>query len=191
MSARTTRVLGLCQPGDGLRAASRAYRRVVGGGAAITTDSPATDLHALRRRCKETSPPKGPQDCRGCASSIQSPDDPCVSETRISPGDIARLLHEAKTSEVPRCVWPSQRHIHRAVLARSSPVRPTLGNPASLGDMRFTGVASPSSCPMFPQRVPMRIGLQGQQSRIHPVWLCGSWFDLVPWLSRHGPWPRT
>jgi CHAD domain-containing protein len=35
------------------RSISRAYRRVVRGGAAITTDSPATDLHALRKRCKE------------------------------------------------------------------------------------------------------------------------------------------
>lgn len=32
---------------------ARTYRRVVRGGAAITTDSPATDLHALRKRCKE------------------------------------------------------------------------------------------------------------------------------------------
>ncbi len=35
------------------RSISRAYRRVVRGGAAITSDSPATDLHALRKRCKE------------------------------------------------------------------------------------------------------------------------------------------
>ena len=35
------------------RTISRAYRRVVRGGAAITTDSPASDLHALRKRCKE------------------------------------------------------------------------------------------------------------------------------------------
>jgi CHAD domain-containing protein len=35
------------------RSISRTYRRVVRGGAAITTDSPATDLHALRKRCKE------------------------------------------------------------------------------------------------------------------------------------------
>jgi hypothetical protein len=115
------------------RSISRAYRRVVRGGVAITTDSPATDLHALRKRCKETSPPKGPQDCRRRASSIQSADDPCVSETRISPGDIARLLHEAETSEVPLCVRPSQRHIHRADLTGSSPVRPTPPAPAVAG----------------------------------------------------------
>jgi len=35
------------------RTISRAYRRVVRGGAAITIDSPASDLHALRKRCKE------------------------------------------------------------------------------------------------------------------------------------------
>jgi CHAD domain-containing protein len=35
------------------RSISRAYRRVVRGGAAITTDSQATDLHAVRKRCKE------------------------------------------------------------------------------------------------------------------------------------------
>jgi CHAD domain-containing protein len=35
------------------RSIARAYRRVVAGGAAITTDSPATGLHALRKRCKE------------------------------------------------------------------------------------------------------------------------------------------
>src|SRR5674476_1532060 len=35
------------------RSISRAYRRVVRGGVAITTDSSATDLHALRKRCKE------------------------------------------------------------------------------------------------------------------------------------------
>jgi CHAD domain-containing protein len=35
------------------RSITRAYRRVVRGGAAITTDSPATDLHAVRKRCKE------------------------------------------------------------------------------------------------------------------------------------------
>ncbi|MGV8908529.1 MAG: CHAD domain-containing protein [Propionicimonas sp.] len=35
------------------RCISRAYRRVARGGAGITTDSPATDLHALRKRCKE------------------------------------------------------------------------------------------------------------------------------------------
>jgi len=35
------------------RSISRAYRRVVRSGTAITTDSPATDLHALRKRCKE------------------------------------------------------------------------------------------------------------------------------------------
>ncbi len=32
---------------------SRAYRRVARGGAAITVDSPAEDLHDLRKRCKE------------------------------------------------------------------------------------------------------------------------------------------
>jgi CHAD domain-containing protein len=32
---------------------SRAYRRVARGGAAITGDSPAEDLHTLRKRCKE------------------------------------------------------------------------------------------------------------------------------------------
>ena len=31
----------------------RAYRRVVRGGAAVTSESRATDLHALRKRCKE------------------------------------------------------------------------------------------------------------------------------------------
>jgi CHAD domain-containing protein len=35
------------------RSISRAYRRVVRSGTAITPDSPATDLHALRKRCKE------------------------------------------------------------------------------------------------------------------------------------------
>ena len=35
------------------RSITRAYRRVVRGGAAITTHSPAEDLHALRKRCKE------------------------------------------------------------------------------------------------------------------------------------------
>ena len=35
------------------RGISRAYRRVVRGGAAITGDSPAEDLHGLRKRCKE------------------------------------------------------------------------------------------------------------------------------------------
>jgi CHAD domain-containing protein len=35
------------------RSITRAYRRVVRGGAAITNDSPATDLHAVRKRCKE------------------------------------------------------------------------------------------------------------------------------------------
>jgi CHAD domain-containing protein len=32
---------------------SRAYRRVVRGGSLIRADSPATELHALRKRCKE------------------------------------------------------------------------------------------------------------------------------------------
>jgi CHAD domain-containing protein len=32
---------------------SRAYRRVARGGAAISPDSPGTDLHELRKRCKE------------------------------------------------------------------------------------------------------------------------------------------
>jgi len=35
------------------RSISRAYRRVARGGAAISRDSPAEDLHRLRRRCKE------------------------------------------------------------------------------------------------------------------------------------------
>ena len=35
------------------RSLSRAYRRVLRGGAAISDDSPATDLHQLRKRCKE------------------------------------------------------------------------------------------------------------------------------------------
>ncbi|MHB1010891.1 MAG: CHAD domain-containing protein [Propionibacteriaceae bacterium] len=35
------------------RSIARAYRRVVRGGAAITIESPAEDLHALRKRCKE------------------------------------------------------------------------------------------------------------------------------------------
>ena len=35
------------------RSISRSYRRVARDGAAITTDSPATDLHVLRKRCKE------------------------------------------------------------------------------------------------------------------------------------------
>ena len=35
------------------RAITRAARRVVRGGAAVSSDSPATDLHALRKRCKE------------------------------------------------------------------------------------------------------------------------------------------
>jgi CHAD domain-containing protein len=35
------------------RSLSLAYRRVVRGGAAISGDSPAEDLHRLRRRCKE------------------------------------------------------------------------------------------------------------------------------------------
>ncbi len=35
------------------RCISRAYQRVVRGGAAISADSPAVDLHALRKRCKE------------------------------------------------------------------------------------------------------------------------------------------
>jgi CHAD domain-containing protein len=35
------------------RSIARAYRRVVHSGAAITTDSPAMDLHAVRKRCKE------------------------------------------------------------------------------------------------------------------------------------------
>ncbi len=35
------------------RSISRAYRRVARGGAAICAESPATDLHALRKRCKE------------------------------------------------------------------------------------------------------------------------------------------
>lgn len=35
------------------RSITRAHRRVARGGAAIATDSPATDLHALRKRCKE------------------------------------------------------------------------------------------------------------------------------------------
>ena len=35
------------------RGISRAYRRVVRGGAAISVDSPAEDLHVLRKRCKE------------------------------------------------------------------------------------------------------------------------------------------
>ncbi len=35
------------------RSVSRAYRRVARGGAAISAGSPATDLHALRKSCKE------------------------------------------------------------------------------------------------------------------------------------------
>ena len=35
------------------RSISRAYRRVARGGAAISRDSPAEDLHTLRKRCKE------------------------------------------------------------------------------------------------------------------------------------------
>ena len=35
------------------RSISRAYRRVARGGAAISADSPGTDLHELRKRCKE------------------------------------------------------------------------------------------------------------------------------------------
>ena len=35
------------------RSLSRAYRRVLRGGAAIGDDSPAADLHRLRKRCKE------------------------------------------------------------------------------------------------------------------------------------------
>ena len=35
------------------RSISRAYRRVARGGAAIGADSPAEDLHELRKRCKE------------------------------------------------------------------------------------------------------------------------------------------
>lgn len=35
------------------RSIARAYRRVVRSGATITTDSPAEELHALRKRCKE------------------------------------------------------------------------------------------------------------------------------------------
>jgi len=35
------------------RGISRAYRRVVGGGAAIAVDSAAEELHELRKRCKE------------------------------------------------------------------------------------------------------------------------------------------
>lgn len=35
------------------RSITRAYRRVVRDGAAVTPESPATDLHALRKRCKE------------------------------------------------------------------------------------------------------------------------------------------
>ena len=35
------------------RSISRAYRQVVRGGAAICAESPATDVHALRKRCKE------------------------------------------------------------------------------------------------------------------------------------------
>jgi CHAD domain-containing protein len=35
------------------RCISRAYRRVARGGAAITGDSPAVELHTLRKRCKE------------------------------------------------------------------------------------------------------------------------------------------
>jgi len=37
----------------GSRCISRAHRRVARGGAAIGADSPASDLHALRKRCKE------------------------------------------------------------------------------------------------------------------------------------------
>lgn len=37
----------------GARSISRAYRRVARGGAAISADSPAEDLHALRKRAKE------------------------------------------------------------------------------------------------------------------------------------------
>jgi CHAD domain-containing protein len=37
----------------GSRSISRAYRLVARGGAAIRADSPAGDLHALRKRCKE------------------------------------------------------------------------------------------------------------------------------------------
>ncbi|MBC7594803.1 MAG: CHAD domain-containing protein [Kineosporiaceae bacterium] len=35
------------------RGISRAYRRVLGGGGAISNDSPAEDLHTLRKNCKE------------------------------------------------------------------------------------------------------------------------------------------
>jgi CHAD domain-containing protein len=35
------------------RSISRAYRRVARGGAAISADSPGTDLHELRKKCKE------------------------------------------------------------------------------------------------------------------------------------------
>ena len=54
------RLAGLPQDGEHLSAGEwadasilRAYRRVVRGGAAIRADSPAVDLHELRKRCKE------------------------------------------------------------------------------------------------------------------------------------------
>src|SRR5665811_995412 len=54
------RLAGLPQDGEHLSAGEwadasilRAYRRVVRGGAAIRADSPAVELHELRKRCKE------------------------------------------------------------------------------------------------------------------------------------------
>jgi len=54
------RLAGLPQDGEHLSAGewadasiSQAYRRVARGGAAIRADSPAADLHELRKRCKE------------------------------------------------------------------------------------------------------------------------------------------
>ena len=66
-------------------------------------------------RCSRpaTWPPNGPLDCRRCANSVRSSDDTCNCETRISPLDIARMLHEAESSMVATRVRPCQRHIRR------------------------------------------------------------------------------
>jgi CHAD domain-containing protein len=60
---QTLAALAAAEPGDepgrltagdlAARGISRAYRKVERGGRAITDESPAADLHALRKRCKE------------------------------------------------------------------------------------------------------------------------------------------
>ena len=83
---------------------------------------------------------------------------------------------------------PCQRHIRRVRLAGSSPVRPTLGNPAWLGETRSQRSRFPrfvpNTCPMFPPRStrcgPASRGSSGSGSRCVDL-------DLTLCLGCSGP----